>query len=86
LRPTIDPNGDVLICLDHCIGNIRKKNFREIWTSPIANNFRESLKSIEKFPICTRCCELYARPNIIFSKKMQLNKKHYSIYRKFRVS
>ncbi|MCX7922956.1 MAG: radical SAM protein [Clostridia bacterium] len=58
-QPTINTNGDVHVCLDYKIGNINEQNFWEIWESEAANKFRKTLSIVEKFPICTRCCDFY---------------------------
>ncbi len=57
--PTLNPNGDVLLCLDHPIGNITQDNFWHIWGDQKAREFRQALTILEKYPVCTRCCHLY---------------------------
>ncbi len=58
-NPTINPNGDVLLCLDNPIGNITEDNFWTIWGNQKAHEFRQTLTVLERFPVCTRCCFLY---------------------------
>jgi len=59
LSPTIQPNGDVLLCLDHPVGNITSDDFWKIWGGEQTNRFRRTLTMLEHFPICTRCCLFY---------------------------
>jgi len=58
-RPTIDPNGDVSLCLDAQIGNVTTNDFWALWDSAAARLFRRTLSTLERFPVCTRCCALY---------------------------
>ena len=54
----IEPDGEVCFCgdfPDYFIGNVRKQNFREIWTGEKAARFRAKLAR-EPLPICARCC------------------------------
>jgi len=63
LNPDIRPNGDVTFCADfpdYIIGNINEKPFREIWNGEKAKKFRRVLIERGLFPICSRCCGLYA--------------------------
>jgi len=58
-RLSIKPNGDVLGCLDYSIGNITTNSFSEIWTGEKIKKLRQVLIDIERFPVCTRCCDFY---------------------------
>jgi radical SAM protein with 4Fe4S-binding SPASM domain len=54
----VQPDGDVAFCgdfPDYVIGNVRRASFREIWSGPRAEAFREKLRR-EPLPICSRCC------------------------------
>ncbi len=58
----IKPNGNVAFCMDYpdyIIGNVRDNSLRSIWNNERARNFRKALMKFNKFPICTRCCQLY---------------------------
>lgn len=59
-RPTVDPDGKVSICLDYFIGNVAVDDFWTIWDGAAARSFRRSLTRLTRFPVCTRCCNLYA--------------------------
>jgi MoaA/NifB/PqqE/SkfB family radical SAM enzyme len=58
-RLSIRPNGDVLACLDYSVGNIAQTSFIDIWNGERLKKFRQVLLDIERFPICTRCCDFY---------------------------
>ncbi len=63
LSGVVYANGDVSVCEQHApIGNIRKKSFPEIWTSPEAIALRESIRRKECF--CTN--EVFLWPSIVF--------------------
>jgi MoaA/NifB/PqqE/SkfB family radical SAM enzyme len=71
----VEPDGEVCFCgdfPDYFIGNVRKQAFREVWTGPRAQAFRERLFR-EPLPICARCCGSYvygrwSRPSSAESK------------------
>jgi radical SAM protein with 4Fe4S-binding SPASM domain len=57
----VEPDGEVCFCgdfPDYFIGNVKTQHFREIWTGPQANSFRQKLTR-EPLPICARCCGSY---------------------------
>jgi len=57
----VEPDGEVCFCgdfPDYFIGNVRKQQFREIWTGERAWTFRRKLAK-EPLPICNRCCGSY---------------------------
>jgi len=57
----VEPDGEVCFCgdfPDYFIGNVRQQPFRQIWTGPRAQAFRERLAQ-EPLPICARCCGNY---------------------------
>jgi MoaA/NifB/PqqE/SkfB family radical SAM enzyme len=58
-RPSITPDGNVLGCAGYSIGNITMKSFSSIWEGSKAAKLRQVLLGIERFPICTRCCDFY---------------------------
>ena len=63
LNPEIRPNGDVTFCPDfpdYIIGNLKEESFMEIWNGERARKFRAVLLKRGLFPICSRCCGLYA--------------------------
>lgn len=58
-RLAIKPNGDALGCLGYSVGNITTNSFSEIWTGEKIKRLRQALLDVERFPICTRCCDFY---------------------------
>jgi len=57
----VEPDGEVCFCgdfPDYFIGNVRKQPFRDIWTGPRAEAFRQRLAR-EPLPVCARCCGNY---------------------------
>ena len=63
LAADIRPNGDVTFCPDfpdYVVGNVRDERFMDIWRGPRADVFRKTLRRKRLFPICSRCCGLYA--------------------------
>lgn len=55
------PDGRVCPCLNfsYSYGNIKDKNFSELWNNDSAVKFRRLLKEKGLFPVCARCTELY---------------------------
>lgn len=80
-KPYIDPTGDVLICMEQPIGNIRMNNFWKIWNNAESYRFRSSLLINGRFPICTRCCEFFMDHRKIISKKLCIREKNLSLPR-----
>jgi len=63
LNLEIRPNGDATFCPDfpdYIIGNILEETFEEIWNGAKAKKFRRLLLEKGLFPLCSRCCGLYA--------------------------
>ena len=58
-RPSISSSGEVVLCIEYSIGNIVDNNFFEIWHGEKAKKLRDILIEINKFPLCSRCCDLY---------------------------
>lgn len=59
----VRPNGDLVFCPDfpdYVIGNINRERFPEIWNGERARKFRRLLIAGGLFPLCSRCCGLYA--------------------------
>jgi len=73
-KPYIDPSGDLLICMEKSIGNIKKDNFWDIWNNADAQKFRSSLLKNGRFPICTRCCEFFMDPIKIIHKNLYIKR------------
>lgn len=59
VNPSIEPNGDVLLCVDYPVGNITESDFWSIWRGARARNFRAAASEAGRFPLCTRCCSFY---------------------------
>ncbi len=67
LSADVRPDGAVTFCPDfpdYTIGNINTAGFPLIWNGERALRFRRSLTEHGCFPLCSRCCGLYA-----FSRK-----------------
>ncbi|HOO77094.1 MAG TPA: radical SAM protein [bacterium] len=63
LSPDIRPGGDVTFCPDfpdYTIGNINTDSFPLLWNGEKAIRFRRALRDHGLFPLCSRCCGLYA--------------------------
>lgn len=59
----VRPNGDLTFCPDfpdYIIGNINEETFADIWNGARARKFRRLLIEKGNFPLCSRCCGLYA--------------------------
>ncbi len=55
---TILPNGDATFCTDFpdvILGNIYNKSVEEIWTSTTAECFRNHLRNMGNYPLCSSC-------------------------------
>lgn len=58
------PNGDVSPCPDfpdYIVGNLYEASFPQIWAGKRFREFRTALAAAGRFPICSTCCQLYAR-------------------------
>ena len=55
----VKPNGDVVPCIDHVIGNVTRTPFKQIWNSENMRLFRKRVKEQKYFPGCTRCCGFF---------------------------
>jgi len=57
----IMPDGDVRPCylFNLSLGNIKEKQFTEIWREGRYREFRRVTKTLGKYPACQRCTELY---------------------------
>lgn len=55
------PDGEVRPCqsLNFSAGNVREHTFRDIWNNDNLCKFRRLVKECGKFPVCSRCTELY---------------------------
>ncbi|MBU1087056.1 MAG: radical SAM protein [Candidatus Omnitrophica bacterium] len=55
------PDGNVRPCLNstYTFGNIKNNEFKQIWNSKQAVNYRQMLKNNKIFSTCIRCTELY---------------------------
>lgn len=55
------PNAQVRPCLNstYSFGNLLKDDFKTVWNSKKAIEYREMLKKNDIFPACIRCTELY---------------------------
>ena len=55
----ICPDGDVRICIDYSLGNIRDKSILEIWQGERAKRLRMDILRKSPYPVCRACCNLY---------------------------
>jgi hypothetical protein len=63
LTAVVYSNGDVSVCETHPpLGNLRQSSFREIWTSPAAQQLRQSIAARECW--CTN--EVFLWPSIVY--------------------
>lgn len=63
LSVEVRPNGDLTFCPDfpdYVIGNINEETFADIWNGERARRFRRLLIERGPFPLCSRCCGLFA--------------------------
>lgn len=54
----IDPQGNVMPCLEHRIGNVLEEDLKEIWNGEVYSSFRRSLTEKGPFSACLRCCNM----------------------------
>lgn len=61
MKAYVYPDGEVRPCLDCSVplGSVREQSFREIWNTEAFRRFRQELKRVGMFAVCTRCPELY---------------------------
>ena len=57
----IFPDGSVRPCqsLNFSAGNVKDNTFSRIWNNEKYMRFRKITKKEKKYPVCTRCTELY---------------------------
>jgi len=53
----ISAYGDVLICFNQWVGNLRESSLKELWMAPKMMQFRQMLKDAGIFPACAGCCQ-----------------------------
>jgi MoaA/NifB/PqqE/SkfB family radical SAM enzyme len=53
------PDGEVWICPDYSVGNIKEKNILELFNNEKARKFRRTLIKFKKMPICGDCYTIY---------------------------
>jgi radical SAM protein with 4Fe4S-binding SPASM domain len=64
-QTAIMSNGDVLpngACISYKLGNVRETSLKEIWNGQRYSHFRSILERDGNFPVCSRCCGIFARP------------------------
>ncbi|MGD0629634.1 MAG: radical SAM protein [Terracidiphilus sp.] len=63
LNAVVYANGDVSVCESHSpLGNLRERNFNEIWSSPEAEALRKSIANRE----CSCTNEVFLWPSIVY--------------------
>ncbi len=55
----VQPNGNVLPCLNYVAGNVKEHPLPEIWNGERFRRFRRMLRERGAFPACARCCGLF---------------------------
>lgn len=55
----IAPSGDIWMCPDYGIGNIKEDNFSKIWNDKKAKTLRGRIRTKGLFPACSICAGLY---------------------------
>ncbi len=57
----IFPDGELRPCLNfkYSFGNLREEDFRDAWNGESAAGFRKNLKKNSRFPVCSRCTEIF---------------------------
>lgn len=55
----IYPNGDIMVCPDYVVGNIKKESFNKLWNNRKACWLREKIKQGRRFPGCNSCFYYY---------------------------
>ena len=53
----ISAYGDVLICFNQWVGNVRDSSLHKLWMSPKMMRFRQMVKDAGLFPACAGCCQ-----------------------------
>lgn len=59
LGVSILPNGDVWLCPDYVIGNLKEERFSRLWNNEKAKALRFYLNKSGLFPACHTCASLY---------------------------
>ncbi|MGH9348127.1 MAG: radical SAM/SPASM domain-containing protein [Vicinamibacterales bacterium] len=54
----IDPEGNVIPCLEYALGNILEQELSAIWTGDAYETFRRHLAQDGPFEACLRCCNM----------------------------
>jgi MoaA/NifB/PqqE/SkfB family radical SAM enzyme len=57
----VQPNGNVIPCLNYVAGNVKDSPLPEIWNGGRFRRFRRLLRAHKAFPACSRCCGLFDR-------------------------
>ena len=57
----IDPEGNVIPCLEYTMGNLLEQNLIDIWTGAPYQAFRRHLSCGGPFAACLRCCNMEPR-------------------------
>ena len=58
-QPTLMPNGDIWVCHDLPVGNIKKDRFRDIWNGKTIKKLRKRILDKGLFPGCRGCYYIY---------------------------
>jgi len=56
----VGPSGEVILCPNYIVGNLRERRFGEIWNNGRARLFRKAIFRMKQMPVCSRgCCFFY---------------------------
>lgn len=56
----VGPGGEVILCPNYEIGNLREERFRTVWNGDKAQLFRRKIRKMKQMPVCSRgCCFFY---------------------------
>ena len=56
---TIQPNGDVELCPDIVVGNVKSDRLSKIWNGEKARRFRSFIAKHKRLPACKACCSIF---------------------------
>ncbi len=56
---TIKPDGNLELCPDYVLGNLKDERFFKIWNNKTAKKIRRLIKSKKSLSVCKGCCAYY---------------------------
>ena len=61
----IDPEGNVIPCIEYKLGNILEQELSEIWDGSPYRTFRQKLADSGPFEACLRCCNMIYKDELL---------------------